>query len=64
MTVVETTIPTESDSVESWRLHVLLRAGFPLKLAERIAASDGDLHRAVDLVDAGCSFETAAAIVI
>src|SRR5437879_6208582 len=36
--------------VESWRLHVLIEAGYPLPLAERLAGSQADLHTAVDLV--------------
>ena len=38
-----------------WRLHVLVEAGYPLTLAEKIAHSEADLHRAVELVLAGCS---------
>ena len=53
---------TERDKVESWRLHVLIEAGYPLPLAERVAHSDADLHRAVDLVRAGCRHATAAEI--
>jgi len=55
---------SEREKVESWRLHVLIEAGYPLPLAERLAHSDADLHRAVELVHAGCSFETAAEILI
>ncbi len=44
---------TERSKVESWRLHVLLDAGYPLPLAERVAASEADLHQAVELVLAG-----------
>ena len=55
---------TEREKVESWRLHVLVEAGYPLTLAERIAHSDADLHRAVELVRAGCTHETAAAILL
>ena len=40
---------TERAKVESWRLHVLIEAGYPLALAERLAASEADLHIAVDL---------------
>ena len=54
----------ERAKVESWRLHVLIEAGYPLPLAERIAASAADLHRAVALVTAGCAPETAAEIVL
>jgi hypothetical protein len=58
------TVETERDKVESWRLHVLIEAGFPLSLAERVAASEADLHAAVDLVDAGCTPQTAAEILL
>jgi hypothetical protein len=54
----------ERSKVESWRLHVLLDAGYPLPLAERIAHSEADLHRAVELVLAGCRHETAAEILL
>jgi hypothetical protein len=60
--ILDTT--NERDKVESWRLHVLIEAGFPLPLAERIAGSEADLHRAVELVEQGCSFETAAEILL
>jgi hypothetical protein len=55
---------SERAKVESWRLHVLIEAGFPLPLAERIAASEADLHRAVRLLRSGCSPETAAEILL
>jgi len=54
----------ERAKVESWRLHVLLEAGYPLPLAERIAVSDVDLHHAVELIRLGCSAETAANILL
>ena len=54
----------ESSKVESWRLHVLMEAGYPLPLAERLAGSDADLHRAVDLVGQGCNPQTAVEILI
>ena len=64
----ETTEIVERDGerakVESWRLHVLIEAGYPLPLAERLAASSADLHRAVDLVRLGCGYETAAEILL
>ena len=34
---------------------MLIEAGYPLALAERLAASEADLHLAVDLVAAGCT---------
>lgn len=55
---------TERSKVEGWRLHILVEAGYPLFLAEKIAASDADLHRAVDLVRRGCQPETAAEILL
>ena len=55
---------SERAKVESWRLHVLMEAGYPLPLAERIAGSEVDLHRAVEIVQAGCSHETAARILL
>src|SRR5581483_947065 len=55
---------SELEKVESWRLHVLIEAGYPLPLAERLAHSEADLHRAVELIRAGCAFETAAEILI
>jgi hypothetical protein len=55
---------SERSKVESWRLHVLIEAGYPLSLAERLAVSEADLHVAVELVTAGCRFETAAEILL
>jgi len=57
-------IQTERGKVESWRLHVLIEAGYPLNLAERLAASEADLHLAVELVSLGCWHETAAEILL
>ena len=55
---------SEREKVESWRLHVLVEAGYPLGLAEKLAHSEADLHRAVELIRAGCAFETAAEILL
>ena len=55
---------SERAKVESWRLHVLIEAGYPLPRAERIAQSEADLHRAVELVDHGCTHKTAAEILL
>ncbi len=55
---------SEREKVESWRLHVLIEAGYPLPLAEKLAHSDADLHRSVELIRAGCTFETAAEILL
>ncbi len=55
----------ERDKVESWRLHVLIEAGYPLPFAERIAVSEVDLHHAVDLVTRrGCAPDVAAEILL
>ena len=56
---------SERAKVESWRLHVLIEAGYPLPLAEKIAAAlDADLHEAVELVHQGCDPRTAAEILL
>jgi hypothetical protein len=54
----------ERDRVASWRLHVLIEAGYPLPLAERLAGSEADLHRAVELITLGCEPKTAAEILV
>jgi len=54
----------EPGKVESWRLHVLLEAGYPVHLAERIAVSEVDLHDAVELISRGCNATTAAEILL
>jgi hypothetical protein len=54
----------ERAKVESWRLHVLIEAGYPLHLAERLAASEADLHVCVDMVAQGCDPVTAAEILL
>jgi hypothetical protein len=55
---------SERLKVETWRLHVLIEAGYPLPLAERLAHSSADLHQAVELVQAGCKPDVAAEILI
>jgi hypothetical protein len=54
----------EQAKVESWRLHVLIEAGYPLPLAERLAASGADLHTCTDLLRRGCSPATAVEILL
>ena len=51
-------------AVEAWRLHVLLQAGYPLRVAERIARSDADLHQAVAMLQRGCTPQVAARILV
>jgi len=62
----ETPIWNENEpaKVESWRLHILLEAGYPVHLAERLAGSEVDLHDAVELLRRGCSPTTATEILI
>jgi hypothetical protein len=55
---------SERDKVAGWRLHVLIEAGYPLPLAEKLARSDADLHTAVELVRKGCEPLTAAEILL
>ena len=55
---------SERSKVEGWRLHVLMEAGYPLPLAERVAVSEADLHLAVALVENGCAPTTAAEILL
>ena len=57
-------VETERSKVESWRLHVLIEAGYPLTVAEQLAVSEADLHLAVELVSHGCEHETAAEILL
>jgi hypothetical protein len=65
MTEIALPEASESSKVESWRLHVLIEAGYPLLLAERLATSEADLHLAVELVRSrGCAYETAAEILL
>ncbi len=54
----------ERVKVETWRLHVLMEAGYPVPLAERVAGSNADLHQAVALVRSGCAPDVAAEILI
>jgi hypothetical protein len=55
---------SEQAKVESWRLHILIEAGYPLALAERLAISVADLHECVELVRRGCNPITAAEILL
>ena len=50
--------------MESWRLHILIEAGYPLSIAERIAVSEADLHVACEMLGRGCQPETAAEILL
>jgi hypothetical protein len=54
----------EQAKVHGWRMHVLIEAGYPVELADRLAESDADLHSAVGLVEQGCTPETAVQILL
>ena len=55
--------PTEQELVERWRAQELERAGFPENVAAELAMrNDVDLHRAIELLERGCSIELAADI--
>ena len=64
MTQIAENDQSERDKVAGWRLHVLMEAGYPLPLAERLAHSEADLHSAVELVRQGCEPKTAAEILL
>ena len=56
---------TENDRIENWRHEALERAGFDPESALVLAAShDVDLHRAVGLLERGCTVELALQILL
>ena len=56
---------SERSKVEGWRLHVLMEAGYPLSLAERIAGERGrSAPRGRARPVQGCTPETAAEILL
>jgi hypothetical protein len=56
---------SERERIAGWRLHVLIEAGYPIHLAERLAHNEAvDLHRAVKLVRLGCDATVAAEILL
>jgi hypothetical protein len=55
----------EAGLIEAWRTEALERAGYPAEAAEEIAARhDIDLHKATDLLRAGCPVDLALRIVL
>jgi len=64
MTAAEIQITeTEAERVQRWRVEELERAGYDNDTATELASrSDVDLHRAVGLIEAGCSIELALQI--
>ena len=58
-------VETEADRVERWRAEALEQAGYDLSTALELAArSDIDLHKAVELLEAGCPPELALQILL
>ncbi len=64
MSQIAETDSNDRAKVESWRLHVLIEAGYPVPLAEKLAHSEADLHQAVELLRVGCQPELAAEILL
>ena len=62
--ILEEPLFDERSKVESWRLHILIEAGYPLSLAERLAVSEADLHLACEMLGYGCKPETASEILL
>ena len=61
----DTKVGTEIERIERWRAEALERAGYePRAAAELARRLDIDLHRASDLLAAGCSQELALQILI
>jgi hypothetical protein len=59
------TIDSEQELVERWRHEALERAGYDAESATVLAAShDVDLHRAVELLQRGCTIELALQILL
>lgn len=58
-------VPDDRSKVEAWRMSVLIRAGYPIAIAERLAMSMiVDLHVACDILARGCPAERAAEILL
>ena len=66
MPAAEVNFPdTELERVEHWRAKELERAGYDRKAARELASRhDVDLHRAVKLLERGCSPELALRILL
>ena len=60
-----TVIDSELEIVERWRHEALERAGYDRESATVLAAShDVDLHRAIELLQRGCSADLALQILL
>jgi hypothetical protein len=66
MSIVDVTDTNfELERVELWRLDVLERAGYDAESAAVLAASpEVDLHRAVSLLERGCTVDLALQILL
>jgi hypothetical protein len=66
MSIVDVTETNfELERVELWRLDSLRRAGYDTESAAVLAASpEVDLHRAVSLLERGCTVELALQILL
>ena len=60
----EVSLDREQRRLHDWRLQTLRGAGFSTLDAEVLACSTADLHRACDLVKAGCAPATARRILL
>ncbi len=65
MTTAEVPHRTELEQIEAWRRERLEAAGYPPPAATELALRhDVDLHRAVALLERGCSVEVALRILL
>jgi hypothetical protein len=65
MPAVQEIVETELQRVERWRADELTRGGFDPEAAVTLAPRlDIDLHRAIELLDRGCSTELALQILL
>lgn len=63
MPTVDEYVETELERVERWRAEALMRAGYDARAATELAGrQDVDLHRAIQLLESGCSPELALQI--
>jgi hypothetical protein len=60
-----TTLESELELVEQWRLEALERAGYDTESASVLSVShEVDLHQAVDLLRRGCTVDLALQILL
>ena len=61
---IEATVDGDTGDVVRWRCELLLRSGFPARLAAAVSRDGGyDVHRLLELVERGCPAELAVRIV-